>query len=94
MEVFPDTRALMEAEAGRIVSVARRAIAVRNGCQLALSGGAMPRTLYERLAKPDDRDSALRHRAEREGLGLRPDRRLIRLSRCVSQPIGFRAEFA
>jgi 6-phosphogluconolactonase/glucosamine-6-phosphate isomerase/deaminase len=49
MEVFPDTRALMEAEAGRIVSVARRAIAVRNGCQLALSGGAISLTTGTQL---------------------------------------------
>jgi 6-phosphogluconolactonase len=52
IEVFPDSKALIEAEAERIVTIASESIAMRGRCLLALAGGSTPRPLYQRLAEP------------------------------------------
>src|SRR5262245_9011973 len=50
LEVFPDEAALVRAEAGRIVTLARDAVEARGRCLIALSGGSTPRPLYQLLA--------------------------------------------
>jgi 6-phosphogluconolactonase len=50
LEVFPDERELIRAEADRFVLLARAAVEARGGCLIALSGGSTPRPLYELLA--------------------------------------------
>ncbi len=50
VEIFPDRNALVRAEAERVVTLAREAIAARGRCLLALSGGSTPKPLYELLA--------------------------------------------
>jgi 6-phosphogluconolactonase len=52
VEVFPDSRALIRAEAERVVTIARASVAARGRCLLALAGGSTPRPLYELLAEP------------------------------------------
>jgi 6-phosphogluconolactonase len=52
VEVFADRSALVRAEAERIVTLARNAIAARGRCLLALAGGSTPKPLYELLASP------------------------------------------
>jgi 6-phosphogluconolactonase len=49
ISVWPDSTALMEAAALRIVAIARNAIAQRGQFVWALSGGSTPRPLYELL---------------------------------------------
>lgn len=51
IRLFPDLEALSDAAVGRIAEVAEQSIAQRGAFHIALSGGATPRHLYERLAR-------------------------------------------
>jgi len=51
IHLFPDLDALSDAAVGRIAEVAAQSIAQRGAFHIALSGGATPRHLYERLAR-------------------------------------------
>jgi 6-phosphogluconolactonase len=50
--IFSDGDSLMRAEAERLVTLARDAIAAQGRFLLALAGGSTPRRLYELLSKP------------------------------------------
>lgn len=54
--VLPDAEAVADSATRRTVEVARKAIAERGRCVIALSGGSTPRALYQRLAEPPARD--------------------------------------
>lgn len=55
-EVFDDPAALAEAAAARVGAIAEAAVAERGRFTVALSGGATPRALFEKLAAPPWRD--------------------------------------
>ena len=50
MRTYPNPAALMDAAAADVLAIAADAIAARGRCLVALSGGATPKGLYERLA--------------------------------------------
>ena len=50
MRTYPNPAALMDAAAADVLAIAADAIATRGRCLVALSGGATPKGLYERLA--------------------------------------------
>jgi 6-phosphogluconolactonase len=51
--VYPDRQALIEVATNSIVERARTAIAERQSCSIALSGGSTPEPLYAALAQQD-----------------------------------------
>lgn len=51
IHLFPDLDALSDAAVERIAEIAAKSVAQRGAFHIALSGGATPRHLYERLAR-------------------------------------------
>ncbi|NJM08737.1 6-phosphogluconolactonase [Candidatus Gracilibacteria bacterium] len=56
IETYSDLNALASGVANRIADVARRAIAARGRCTIALAGGSTPRPIYQQLAAANDID--------------------------------------
>ena len=53
VHVYADKAALVSAAADQVIELIRDAIASRNRCSIALSGGSTPKPLYQALAKAD-----------------------------------------
>ena len=53
VHVFADKAALVAAAAVQVIELIRDAIATRERCTLALSGGSTPKPLYQAIAQAD-----------------------------------------